>query len=222
MSDPALVATALAKSYALGGTRVEVLAGVDLSVRQGEFVAVMGPSGSGKSTLLYLLAGLERPTSGTVLVKGQDLARLSDRKGSRFRLREIGFVFQFDNLIPNLNVQENVLVPALLAGRTGMGGRADELLDAVGLLSRRRHTPRDLSGGEQQRAAIARALINDPGLVLADEPTGNLDTRPSQEILGLLSRTSREHGKTIVMVTHSPEAASCCDRVIHVRDGKVS
>ena len=212
---------ALRKTYQVGDVALEVLKGVDLSITAGEFLAVMGPSGSGKSTLLYLVGGMERPTSGSVTIKGKDVAAMDDRAASLLRRREVGFVFQFYNLIPNLNVEENLLLPALLdrsipAERQRM---LDDILASIGLTHRRLHTPRELSGGEQQRVAIGRALINRPDIILADEPTGNLDSTTGAEVLELLARINRELGRTVVLVTHAADAAAHARRIVRMRDG---
>ncbi len=214
----------LSKSYTMGKVEVEVLKNINLSIEEGEFVSIMGPSGSGKSTLLYLIGGLDKPSSGRIRIKGRDLDGMNDDQESKLRRREIGFIFQFYNLIPNLNVEENIMLPVLLDGKKLRDYRKslDEILEIVGLTDRRRHTPRELSGGQQQRVAIARALINQPDIILADEPIGNLDTKTGMEIMELLARINRENGKTIVQVTHSREAADYGRRIIHVRDGKVS
>ncbi|HOR85012.1 MAG TPA: ABC transporter ATP-binding protein [Bacillota bacterium] len=213
----------LNKTYKLGDLDVEVLKDINLSIASGEFVSIMGPSGSGKSTLLYLIGGLDEPTSGSVSLKGSELSGMKDKDQSVMRRRDIGFVFQFYNLIPNLNVEENVMLPVLLDGKKlkDYRGKLDEILEDVGLADRRAHTPRELSGGEQQRVAIARALINDPDIILADEPIGNLDTKTGMEVMQLLQRINKEKGKTIVQVTHSKEAADYGSRIINVRDGKV-
>jgi putative ABC transport system ATP-binding protein len=213
----------LCKTYALGEVKVEVLNGIDLSIKTGEFLSIMGPSGSGKSTLLYLIGALDTPTSGTLTVKGRELSAMKDPEQSILRRRDIGFVFQFYNLIPNLNLEENVMLPILLDGKklTHTRRRLDEILELVGLSDRRRHTPRELSGGQQQRVAIARALVNEPDIILADEPIGNLDSRTGTDIMQLLRRINEVEGKTIVQVTHSQEAASYSHRVIHLRDGRI-
>jgi len=219
----AIEAENLRKSYQLGEVELEVLKGINLRIDRGEFVSVMGPSGSGKSTLLYLMGSLDKPTSGRVRIQGRDLAVLNDKEESILRRRELGFVFQFYNLIPNLTVEENILLPVLLDGKRvkSFRNRLNHLLDLVGLTQRRRHTPRELSGGEQQRVAVARSLINDPDIILADEPTGNLDSENSAGILQLLKKINQEQAKTIVQVTHSEEAAAYSERIINVRDGKV-
>lgn len=216
-------AKGLNKTFKLGSLDVEVLRDINLTIASGEFVSIMGPSGSGKSTLLYLIGGLDKPTSGSVKIKGSELSDMKDKEQSIMRRRDIGFVFQFYNLIPNLNVEENVMLPLLLDGRKlkDHRGKLDEILEVVGLADRRSHTPRELSGGQQQRVAIARALVNEPDIILADEPIGNLDTKTGMEVMELLQRINKEKGKTIVQVTHSKEAAEYGNRVINVRDGKV-
>lgn len=211
------------KIYKMGEVMVTALNGVDFSVERGEFVAIMGPSGSGKSTLLHLLGGLDTPTSGEVIVAGQPLSHLSDDQITLFRRRKIGFIFQFYNLLPTLSAAENVALPLLIDGKP-LGAyrqRINELLTLVGLQDRAWHLPDQLSGGEQQRVAIARAFINEPDIVLADEPTGNLDSRAGQAILELLARTCRDLGATIVMVTHDPRAASYARRVVFLKDGQI-
>ena len=213
----------IVKDFRLGDTTAKVLRDISLQVLKGEFVSIMGPSGSGKSTLLYILGGLDTPTSGHVMLNGTDISRFTDEKMSRIRRQQIGFVFQFYNLIPNLNVEENIMLPLLLDGKK-MGSyrkQLDHILEVVGLSDRRSHTPRELSGGQQQRVAIARALIGNPEILFADEPTGNLDTRTGAEIMSLLSDINRDKGQTIIMVTHSPEAAKSSSRIITVRDGKL-
>lgn len=213
----------IVKNFRLGDTVTEVLRDVSLRVMPGEFVSIMGPSGSGKSTLLYILGGLDTPTGGRVLLNGTDISSFGDEKMSGLRRRSIGFVFQFYNLIPNLNVEENIMLPLLLDGQKmeRCKDRLDRILDMVGLSDRRRHTPRELSGGQQQRVAIARALIRNPGILFADEPTGNLDTKVGADIMSLLREINRSTGQTIIMVTHSPEAAKSSSRIITVRDGRI-
>lgn len=213
----------LCKTFKLGEVEVEVLKEIDLTINEGEFVSIMGPSGSGKSTLLYLMGGLDKPTSGRVRVKEVDLSIMTDKEESVFRRRTVGFVFQFYNLVPNLNVEENIMLPVLLDGKPlkAYRNRLDEILETVGLADRRRHTPRELSGGQQQRVAIARALINEPDIILADEPIGNLDTKTGMGIMALLQKINQVQGKTIVQVTHSMEAAAYGQRIINMRDGKV-
>lgn len=216
-------ANSLNKTFKLGSLDVEVLKDINLTIDSGEFVSIMGPSGSGKSTLLYLIGGLDKPTSGSVKIKGIELSDMKDKEQSIMRRRDIGFIFQFYNLIPNLNVEENVMLPVLLDGKKlkDHRGKMDEILEIVGLSDRRAHTPRELSGGQQQRVAIARALINEPDIILADEPIGNLDTKTGTEVMQLLQKINKEKGKTIVQVTHSKEAADYGNRIINVRDGKV-
>ena len=211
------------KNFRLGDTVTEVLRDVSLRVMPGEFVSIMGPSGSGKSTLLYILGGLDTPTGGRVLLNGTDISSFGDQKMSSLRRRNIGFVFQFYNLIPNLNVEENIMLPLLLDGQKmeRCKDRLDRILEMVGLSDRRSHTPRELSGGQQQRVAIARALIGNPGILFADEPTGNLDTKAGTDIMSLLREINRSTGQTIIMVTHSPEAAKSSSRIITVRDGRI-
>ena len=213
----------LNKTYQLGEVPVEVLKKINVTIEQGEFSTIMGPSGSGKSTLLYLMGGLDKPTSGEILLNGTALSTLSDQEQSIMRRRQVGFVFQFYNLIPNLTVEDNILLPVLLDGKKVKHFRSqlDEIMETVELTDRRKHTPRELSGGQQQRVAIARALINDPEIILADEPTGNLDSKTTEEVMKLLSRINRERGKTIVQVSHSVETAAYGNRLIQVRDGKV-
>lgn len=213
----------IVKNFRLGDTVTEVLRDVSLRVMPGEFVSIMGPSGSGKSTLLYILGGLDAPTGGRVLLNGTDISSFGDEKMSGLRRRSIGFVFQFYNLIPNLNVEENIMLPLLLDGQKmeRCKDRLDRILDMVDLSDRRRHTPRELSGGQQQRVAIARALIGNPGILFADEPTGNLDTKAGADIMSLLREINSSTGQTIIMVTHSPEAAKSSSRIITVRDGRI-
>jgi putative ABC transport system ATP-binding protein len=201
-----------------------VLRGVDLAVRAGEFVALLGRSGSGKSTLLNIVSGIDRPTSGEVRVDGVDIAAISEHARTLFRRRRIGFVFQFFNLIPTLTVEENLRLPLELTGRAGAAAREEvrDLLQEVGLADRAHAFPDRLSGGEQQRVAVARALAHDPDLVLADEPTGNLDGESARVVLGLLARLSRGRKKTVIAVTHSTEVAAAADRVFVLRDGRLA
>lgn len=211
------------KDFRLGDTTTKVLKDISLQVMQGEFVSMMGPSGSGKSTLLYILGGLDTPTSGHVLLNGTDISRFGDEKMSRIRRQKIGFVFQFYNLIPNLNVEENIMLPLLLDGKK-MGGykkQLDRILEIVGLSDRRKHKPRELSGGQQQRVAIARALIGNPEILFADEPTGNLDSKTGAEIMNLMREINQNSGQTVIMVTHSPDAAKSSSRMITVQDGMI-
>jgi len=214
----------LYKTYKLGNLDVEVLKDINLTIENGEFASIMGPSGSGKSTLLYLIGGLDKPTSGSLKINGKELAVMKDKQESIMRRRDIGFIFQFYNLIPNLNVEENILLPILLDGKKmkSYKGKLDELLGIVNLSDRRSHTPRELSGGQQQRVAIARALINDPDIILADEPIGNLDSSSGGEVMTLLKNISKKRGKTVIQVTHSKEAAEYGDRIINVKDGRIN
>jgi len=214
----------VARSFGSGHARVDALRGVDLDVRAGEFVAVMGPSGSGKSTLLHLVGGLDTPTRGEVMVEGQRLADLNDDALTQLRRRRIGFVFQAFNLIRVLTAAENVAVPLELDGVNEHAARrrAVAALELAGLGERVDHYPGELSGGEQQRVAIARALVNEPVLLLADEPTGNLDTATSDRVMGLLRRIVDDHGQTILIVTHNARHASMADRIVYLRDGRIA
>ncbi|HEY9089595.1 MAG TPA: ABC transporter ATP-binding protein [Anaerolineaceae bacterium] len=225
MDEPATVleASGLRKQYDLGKVRVDALAGVDFIVRKGEFVAIMGPSGSGKSTLLHLLGGLDRPSSGEVTLAGKRLSVLNDNQSTLARRHNVGFVFQFFNLLPTLTAEENITLPVIIDGKDPRkyADRLNHLLELVGLSDRRRHRPDQLSGGEQQRVAIARALITEPAIVLADEPTGNLDTKTGSTIMGLLRLSCDQLGQAIVEVTHDPRAAAYADRVVFLRDGNV-
>jgi putative ABC transport system ATP-binding protein len=219
-----LEARDLAKVYGEGGAAVRALDGASIAVRRGEIVAIMGPSGSGKSTMLHLLGALETPSSGEISLGGERYDGLDDAGLTRVRRDRIGFVFQFFNLLPSLSAEENVLLPALIAGDRGDGARTRvrELLGRVGLAERAEHLPAEMSGGDQQRVSIARALLRDPEIVLADEPTGNLDSRSSAEVLELLRELSDSERQTVVMVTHDPGAAAIADRVIFLRDGRVA
>ncbi len=216
-----VAARALTRRYGQGTTAVDALRGVDLDVRERELVAVMGPSGSGKSTLMHLLAGLDRPTSGTVTIAGTELGRLDDRALTLLRRAHIGFIFQFFNLLPMLNAEENVVLPLSIAGERPEQAWVEELLGKVGLQQRRHHRPSELSGGEQQRVAIARALITRPTILLADEPTGNLDSKTGGEILQLMRDSVDSYGQTTVMVTHDARAAAIADRVLFIADGRI-
>ena len=219
-----LAARDLAKVYGEGSTAVRALDGASIEVRKGEIVAIMGPSGSGKSTMLHLLGALETPSSGQISLGGERYDGLDDAGLTRIRRDRIGFVFQFFNLLPSLTAEENVLLPALIAGESGdrVRSRSRELLGTVGLADRVSHLPSELSGGEQQRVSIARALLREPELILADEPTGNLDSRSSAEILALMRDLSDSQDQTVVMVTHDPGAAAIADRVVFLRDGQVA
>ncbi len=211
----------LCKTYGSGETAVKALDGVNLAVEQGEFVAIVGTSGSGKSTLLHMLGGLDRPTSGTVTVDGKDLFSLKDEALTIFRRRKIGFVFQSYNLVPVLNVYENIVLPIQLDGRKADQAFIQQIVKTLGLDGRLEALPSQLSGGQQQRVAIARALAATPAIVLADEPTGNLDSKTSQDVLGLLKVTSQKFSQTIVMITHNDEIAQMADRIIRIEDGHI-
>ena len=213
----------LRKTYQVGDVEVPALRGVDLTVKKGEFVAIMGPSGSGKSTLLHLISGLDRPSGGDVMLAGQRLSDLDDEALSILRRRKVGFVFQTFNLIPMLTARENVMLPLLVDGRDPDQAqeRMENLLQLVLIADRKDHKPDQLSGGQQQRVAIARALITEPDIVMADEPTGNLDTKSGTVVLDLLRRVREGSGTSIVMVTHDPRSSSYADRVVYLRDGKV-
>ncbi len=221
--DVVIEAIGLCKSFNLGDIEVEVLNNIDLNIHKGDFVSIMGPSGSGKSTLLYLLGGLDKPTSGSIKINGRELSTMKDKEQSIMRRRDVGFVFQFYNLIPNLNVEENIMLPILLDGKRmkDYKDRLDEILNIVDLSNRRKHTPRELSGGQQQRVAIARALINEPDVIFADEPIGNLDSKSGTDVMELLQKINIQNNKTIVQVTHSKEAAEYSKKIIYVKDGKI-
>ena len=216
-----LAAADLRKIYGSGESEVRALDGVELSVKRGEFVAIVGTSGSGKSTLLHLLGGLDRPTSGRVEVDGRDIFSLSDEKLTIFRRRKIGFVFQNYNLVPVLNVYENIVLPVQLDGNEPDEKYINGVIETLGLESKLQNLPNDLSGGQQQRVAIARALASKPAIILADEPTGNLDSKTSQDVLGLLKITSQKFSQTIVMITHNEEIAQLADRIIRIEDGRI-
>ncbi|MCI8690022.1 MAG: ABC transporter ATP-binding protein [Oscillibacter sp.] len=211
----------LRKIYGSGEAEVRALDGVDLTVEKGEFLAVVGTSGSGKSTLLHMLGGLDRPTSGSVVVDGKDIFSLKDEALTIFRRRKIGFVFQNYNLVPVLNVFENIVLPIQLDGRQPDRAYVDQIIETLGLESKLRNLPNNLSGGQQQRVAIARALAAKPAIILADEPTGNLDSQTSQDVMGLLKVTSQKFAQTIVMITHNEEIAQMADRVIRIEDGRI-
>ena len=219
--EPLVAIRDLTKYYVRGDQVIPVLVGIDLDIQAGDFVALMGPSGSGKSTLLNLLAGIDKPSSGEIRVAGVDIARLSEAELAAWRSANVGFIFQFYNLMPVLDAFDNVELPLLLTSlsRKDRRERVETALALVGLTDRKEHYPNELSGGQQQRVAIARALIGDPTLIVADEPTGDLDRTTAEEILGLLERLNREVGKTIVMVTHDPKAAEKAHRVIHLEKG---
>jgi putative ABC transport system ATP-binding protein len=220
-AGPAVEAVDVRRSYRLDGVTVEALRGVSIRVDPGEYVAVVGPSGSGKSTLMHLLAGLDRPTAGSVYVGTQDITTMSDKALTKLRRQHIGFVFQSFNLLPTLSAEENVLLPLTIAGRKIPRETIDALLERVGLTERRRHRPSELSGGQQQRVAIARALISEPTVLFADEPTGNLDSNAGAMVLDLLREAVDIDGQTTVMVTHDPLAAARADRVLFLADGRI-
>lgn len=211
----------LTKIYGKDSTKVVALDNVSFSVKKGEFVAIVGASGSGKSTLLHLIGGIDRPTSGKVFVDGKDIYELDDDKLAIFRRRQVGLIYQFYNLIPILNVEENIALPLSLDNRTIDKKKLDEMISLLGLQNRKNHLPNELSGGQQQRTSIGRALITNPTIVLADEPTGNLDSKSSDEIVSLLKKTNRELKQTIIMITHNLEIAKCADRIIKIEDGKI-
>lgn len=211
----------LTKVYGKGENEVRALNGVSFSVEKGDFVAIIGPSGSGKSTLLHTLGGVDRPTGGKVLVNGQDVYSRSDEQIAVFRRREVGLIYQFYNLIPVLNVEENMSLPVLLDGRNVNRDRLRELIRELDLVGREKHLPNQLSGGQQQRVSIGRALMNSPSIVLADEPTGNLDSKNSHEIVELLKRMNREYNQTLIMITHDESIALQARRIIAIKDGKI-
>ena len=211
----------LKKYYGTGDTQVKALDGVDLNIQQGEFVAIVGTSGSGKSTLLHMLGGLVRPTSGTVTVDGKDIFALKDEALTIFRRRKIGFVFQSYNLVPVLSVWENIVLPVELDGRKVDEAYVEEVISTLGLEKKLRNLPGQLSGGQQQRVAIARALATKPAILLADEPTGNLDSRTSQDVLGLMKVTGQKFAQTMVMITHNEEIAQMADRIVRIEDGRI-
>jgi len=219
--DQIVTAHELQRRYGEGDAAVDALDGVTVSFERGRFSAIMGPSGSGKSTLMHILAGLDRPTSGSVQIDGAEITALDDGDLTKLRRDKLGFIFQFFNLIPVLTAEENIVLPLSIAGRKPDQEWLEQLIDTVGLGDRRTHRPSELSGGQQQRVAVARALISRPAVVFADEPTGNLDSKSSEEVLHLLRRSVDEFGQTVVMVTHDPEAASYADRLLILRDGKV-
>ena len=209
------------KDYGPESNITHALNGIDLSVEEGEFVAIVGTSGSGKSTLLHILGGLDKPTSGKVLIRGNELENKSDENLTVFRRRNIGFIFQNYNLVPILNVYENIVLPVELDGETVDEDYLKDIVKILGLEDKLQNMPNNLSGGQQQRVAIARALITKPAIILADEPTGNLDTKTSYDVMGLLKRTSRDFNQTIIMITHNPELAQLADRIIRIEDGRI-
>ncbi|MBT3278982.1 MAG: ABC transporter ATP-binding protein [Phycisphaerales bacterium] len=228
-ADILISTTGLERTFRLGKVDLPVLRGVDLTVRRGEFVALYGHSGSGKSTLLHILGLLDAPDGGSIILDGEDVATLSAARRNQIRCEDIGFVFQFYHLLPELTVLENAMLPAMIGAswpkfrrnKKEISARATELLDELGLGERLKHRPRELSGGERQRVAIARSLLHGPKLLLADEPTGNLDSHTGQSIMDTLLRYHRDHGQTILMVTHDDDLASQVERVIHLRDGQI-
>src|SRR5881227_2703070 len=220
-AEPVVSARDLTRRYGEGDTAVDALRGVSLDVRKGELTAVMGPSGSGKSTLMHILAGLDRPTNGEVTIAGTGLSALNDNDMTKLRRQHIGFVFQFFNLLPMLNAEENVVLPLSIAGEKPDKDFYEGLLQAIGLADRRKHRPSELSGGQQQRVAIARALVSRPTILFADEPTGNLDSKTSGEILELMRDSVDTYGQTTVMVTHDPRAAAIADRILFLADGLI-
>ncbi|MCU1310104.1 MAG: transporter ATP-binding protein [Candidatus Angelobacter sp.] len=220
---PIIQAENLRKVYHVGKVEVPALQGVSFSVEPGEFVTIVGPSGSGKSTLFYLLGGLTQATSGRVIIDGADFAKLSDAERTEMRKRKIGFVFQKFNLLPTLTARDNIAIAHEIAGKDGKLDEAHLLKVAslLGIADRLDHRPSELSGGQQQRVALARALVNQPAIILADEPTGNLDTKSSEQVLSMLRQSNKEFGQTVLMITHNPAAAKFGDRIIHMRDGQI-
>ena len=211
----------LCKEYGKGQTKVKALDNVSFSVEKGEFVAIVGASGSGKSTLLHLLGGVDRPNSGKVFIEGKDIYKLNDDELAIFRRRQVGLIYQFYNLIPILNVEENITLPLSLDGRKVDEKRLEELINLLGLSGRRTHLPNELSGGQQQKTSIGRAMINNPAIMLADEPTGNLDSKASEEIISLLKLSNKKFNQTVVIITHDLEIAKEAERVITIEDGKI-
>ena len=211
----------LTKKYGKGESEVIAVNDISFSVKKGEFIAIVGSSGSGKSTLLHLIGGVDKPTSGKVFIEGKDIYSLNDDDLAIFRRRQVGLIYQFYNLIPILNVEENITLPCDLDGKKVDERKLGELLKTLGLEDRKKHLPNQLSGGQQQRVSIGRSLINDPAIVLADEPTGNLDSKSSQEIVELLKLSNKKYNQTIIMITHNLEIAKIADRVIKIEDGKI-
>jgi putative ABC transport system ATP-binding protein len=219
---PIIQSENVTKVYRIGKVEVPALRGVSLAVERGEFLSIVGPSGSGKSTLFYILGGLTRATSGRVLIDGADFAQLSDAKRTEMRKSKIGFVFQKFNLLPTLSARDNIEIARSISGRNGGDPNFfDQVTEMLGVKERLQHRPAEMSGGEQQRVALARALINRPAIVLADEPTGNLDSQNSDTVLKMLRAANREFGQTVLMITHNPAAAEIGDRVVHMRDGRI-
>ena len=222
MTEPIIGIRDLRKTFRSGDVDVHALRGVDLAVERGEFLAVVGPSGSGKSTLFHILGGLTPPTAGTVLIDGQDLMKMSDSDRTRLRMKSVGFVFQKYNLLPTLTVGDNIEIARDIARMKGpLDKQFLEVLEVLGITNKMDRKPRQLSGGEQQRVAIARSIVNHPAILLADEPTGNLDTENSTAVLGLLRDLNKRLGQTILMITHNPDAAAFADRIVHMRDGQL-
>lgn len=211
----------LSKIYGKGENSVKALDNVSLSVEKGEFVAIVGASGSGKSTLLHMLGGVDNPTSGKVFINGTDIFKLNSDKLAIFRRRQVGIVYQFYNLVPILTVEENIGLPVELDGREVDEKDMQDILNLLGLADRRKHLPNELSGGQQQRTSIGRALITKPSVILADEPTGNLDTKASNEVMSILKKTNRDYNQTIIMITHNMELAKAADRIIRIEDGRI-
>ena len=211
----------LVKTYKNGNTTINAVDNVSFSVEKGDFVAIVGASGSGKSTLLHLLGGVDRPTSGKVFIDNVDIYSMNNDALAIFRRRQVGLIYQFYNLIPILNVEENIVLPCKLDGKNVSKDRLNEIIDTLGLSTRRKHFPNELSGGQQQRVSIGRAIINNPALVLADEPTGNLDSKASDEIVALLKESNKKYNQTIIVITHDPDIASVANRVITIEDGKI-
>jgi putative ABC transport system ATP-binding protein len=220
-SQAIVIANEIRRRFGEGEAAVDALDGIDVEFERGRFSAIMGPSGSGKSTLMHILAGLDRPTGGTVTLDGTELSGLDDADLTKLRRDKLGFVFQFFNLLPVLTAEENITLPLSIAGVKPDAEWLDQLIKQVGLEDRRTHRPSELSGGQQQRVAVARALVSRPAVVFADEPTGNLDTKSGEEVLGLLRQAVDDYGQTVVMVTHDPEAASYADRLVVLRDGRL-
>lgn len=211
----------LSKVYGKGATQVKALNNISFKVEKGEFVAIVGASGSGKSTLLHLIGGVDRPTSGKVYIDGKDIYKYNDDELAIFRRRQVGLIYQFYNLIPILNVEENIVLPLNLDGRDINKQKLNELIKVLGLENRRKHLPNELSGGQQQRTSIGRAMITSPSILLADEPTGNLDSKASDEIVELLEKSNKEYKQTIIIITHNMEIAKYADRIIKIEDGKI-
>lgn len=213
----------LCKSFKVGKEEVQILKNINLKVEKGEFVSIMGPSGGGKSTLLYLLGGLDKPTSGSVVLGNEDLSKIKEKQMSKLRRNKIGFVFQFYNLVPNLSVEDNILLPVILDGKKikDYKNKLDEILDIIGMKDKRKLTPRELSGGQQQRVAIARALVFDPEIIFLDEPIGNLDSKTGTEIMKLFKKINKQYGKTLIQVTHSKESALYGSSIVKLIDGEI-